>query len=99
MLSHNLMSQRSGGFPGLAHLVKDCPSWDLALCSPVPHRQPPWLQRRQSQAAILSQQDGYGSLGLGGCVIFGPENHSVGKGGREDDISSGDKNYLNQLFS
>lgn len=35
----------------------------------------------------------------GGCVIFRPENHSVGKGGREDDISSGDKNYLNQLFS
>lgn len=66
MLSHNLMSQRSGGFPGLAHLVKDCPSRDLALRSPVPHRQPLWLQRRPSQAAILIWQDHYGSLGLVG---------------------------------
>lgn len=82
MPSHNLMSQRSGGFPGLAHLVKDCPSWDLALCSPVPHRQPPWLQRRQSQAAILSQQDGYGSLGLGGLRDLQARKPLCGEGGK-----------------
>lgn len=92
------MSQRSGGFPGLTHLVKGCPL-GLCLCSPIPHRQPLWLQRQWSQAAILGQRDRDGSLGSWGWVIFSPENHSVGKGGREDDISSGYKNYLNQLFS
>lgn len=96
------MSQRNGGFPGFAHLVKACPSRDLALCSPVPHRQPLWLQRRRSQAGGYFKPAGllcYDSLGLWDWVIFRPENHSVGKGGREDDISSGYKNYLNQLFS
>lgn len=70
------------------------------------------LQPRSTQAAPLAPEEVvrggyfkpagllcYGSLGLWDWVIFRPENHSVGKGGREDDISSGYKNYLNQLFS
>lgn len=47
-LSHNLMSRRSGGFPGLTHLVEGCLS-GLGLCSPIPRRQPLWLQRTWSQ--------------------------------------------------
>ena len=78
-LSHSLVSQRSGGFPGLTRLVQGC----LSGLSP-------W-QPRSPQAAPLTPGEvftgGYfepaGSLwqpGIRGWVIFRPEIHSAGKG-------------------
>lgn len=92
------VSQRSGDFPGLTHLIKGL----LSRLGPGQAHSPQAAPLAPAEALTGSYFELAGRLwqpGIRGWVIFGPENHSVGKGGREEDISSGYKNYLNQLFS